>query len=79
MVNNGITDLLFGLTAFDVVKWFLVIGLIMYLAFAVVIIRQVSVMSEAIPEDSHNGIIKVFAWAHLAMTILLLIVTITIL
>jgi hypothetical protein len=73
-VNNNLSDFIFTLTIFDVIKWFLVVGLLMYLAFAVVIIRQVSVMSEAIPTDPHNALVKIFAWAHLGMTILLLIV-----
>lgn len=69
---------LVGFTAFTVVKWFLVLGLIMYAAFAVVIVRQVGVMSEAV-DDPNNALIKLFAWAHFLMTILLIIVAVMVL
>ncbi len=77
-MNAGLAGFILGLTIFDLVKWFLVVGLVMYLAFAIVIVRQVGVMSEAI-EDPNNVLIKTFAWAHLLMTILLIVVAVTLL
>lgn len=67
-----------NLTAFDVVKWFFVVGLVMYIAFAAVIIKQVKVMSEAI-EDGINSLVVLFAWAHLLMAILLIIIAVVVL
>lgn len=72
-INN-----LFDLTAFEVVKWFLVVGLLMYVAFAVVVVRQVKVMSEAI-EDEFNGLIGLLAWGHLAVAIFLTLVAVVVL
>lgn len=79
MENNlPLWEFIRQLTVFDVVKWFLVAGLVLYTAFAVVIIRQVGVMSEAVKEDI-NALVALFAWAHLALSILLLIMAIVIL
>jgi len=75
-VNN--LNWLYNLTAFVLVKWFLVVGLMMYTAFAVVIIRQVKVMSEAI-EDEFNGLITMFAWVHLAVAIFLTVLAVVVL
>jgi hypothetical protein len=77
-MSDTLTTWLFGLTVFAIVKWLLIIGLTMYLAFAVIIVRQVGVMSEAL-EDPYNELIKMFAWAHLALTVLLIIISIVIL
>jgi hypothetical protein len=77
-MNLDLSTIVLGLTVLVVVKWFLIVGLFMYLAFAVVIIRQVGVMSEAF-EDPFNPLIKIFAWAHLILTILLIILAITLL
>ncbi len=67
-----------NLKAFDIVKWFFVVGLIMYTAFAAVIIKQVKVMSEAI-EDGMNSLVVLFAWAHFLMVILLIIIAMVVL
>ena len=67
-----------SLTAFTIVKWFLVVGLVMYTTFAAVIIKQVKVMSEAI-EDEFNGLIIMFAWIHLGVAILLTVLAVVVL
>ena len=54
------------------VKWMFVAGLVMYVAFSVIIVRQVGVMTEAI-EDDINGIISLFAWVHLLLAIALVV------
>ena len=77
-MNNNLADAILSLSLFDVLKWFFVGGLVMYMAFAIVIVRQVGVMSEAL-EDPNNAIIAAFAWLHLGMTVLLLIISIILL
>lgn len=67
-----------SLTAENIVKWFLVVGLVMYTAFAAIIVRQVGVMSESI-EDQFNGIVILFAWLHLGLAVFLVITSITLL
>ncbi len=74
MTNNLIFKLS-QVTLFGVVKGFFVAGLVMYTAFAVVIIKQVGVMTEAL-EDEINGVISLFAWAHLLLAIALVILAI---
>lgn len=60
------------------VKWLFVMGLMMYIAFAVVIVRQVGVMTEAL-EDSINGLFSLFAWVHLLLAICLVVLAIVVL
>lgn len=66
------------ITLFGIVKWMFVAGLVMYVAFSVVIVKQVGVMTEAI-EDDMNGIIALFAWAHLILAIALVVLAIAVL
>ncbi len=72
------TQALLNITVFDLVKWFLVVGLVMYTAFAIVIIRQVKEMSESI-EDEFNGLISLFAWGHLGVALLLIVIAVVVL
>ena len=74
-MDSNVWGSLVNITLLEVVKWFLVVGLVVYSAFAAVIVRQVGVMSEAV-EDEFNGVIKTFAWAHLLMAIVLTVVAI---
>lgn len=60
------------------VKWMFVIGLGMYTAFAIVVVRQVVTMSEAV-ECEANAIFKILSWIHLAMSILLFVAALTVL
>lgn len=66
------------ITLFGVVKWMFVGGLVMYVAFAVVIVRQVGVMTEAV-EDDVNGIISLFAWVHLLLAAALIVLAVAVL
>lgn len=68
MVNN--LNWIFNVTLLDIVKWLLIGGLVLYTAFAAIIIRQVMVMSEAI-EDPFNLLVQMFAWVHLLLAIFL--------
>lgn len=72
------SSVLLGLTFFGVVKFFVVAGLGMYGAFALVIVRQVSIMSEAI-EDPLNQLLTAGAWLHLGLAILLVMVAVVVL
>jgi len=71
-------DFILSLTAGDIVKTFLVVGLVMYTAFAAIIVRQVGVMSESI-EDQFNGVVILFAWLHLGLAVFLVITSVTLL
>lgn len=69
---------LMSLTPLVVTKWFLVVGLVMYTAFAGVIVRQVGVMSESV-EDPFNGLVTMFAWLHFGLAIFLVLTSIALL
>lgn len=60
------------------VKWMLVVGLVMYCAFALVIVKQVGIMAESYDAEA-NGVIKLFAWVHFAMALVLVGVAIIVL
>lgn len=77
---NGaqLINILNEVTFFAIIKWFFVIGLAMYSIFAIVVVKQVSIMSESV-ESSVNPIIKLLSWLHLAMAILLVVAAIVML
>lgn len=72
---EGISQWLSIATIEGVAKWMLVVGLGMYCLFALVIIKQVSIMSETY-EASANSVVKLFAWVHFLMSLLLIIAVI---
>ncbi len=78
MSNFYFINFILSSTLFEVVKTFLIVGLVLYTAFAAIIVRQVGVMSESI-EDSFNGAVILFAWLHLGLSIFLVITSITLL
>lgn len=51
-----------------VIQGFFVVGLLMYAAFALVILRQVGVMNETI-EARYNSLVKMVAWVHLFLAL----------
>ena len=61
-----------------VIKYMFIVGLFMYSAYAVVIVRQVIAMSEAV-ECEINAIFKILSWIHLAMSILLFVTAVAVL
>ncbi len=76
--SEFIVNSLEKITLFGLVKWMFVGGLVMYVAFSVIIVKQVGVMTEAI-EDDVNGVILMFAWAHLLLAIALVILAVAVL
>ena len=76
-MNSPLLDLL-NLTLFDLVKWMFVAGLVVYTVFAVIIVRHVKVMSEAV-ENNANSLFQTMSWLHLLMAILLVAFAIVIL
>jgi hypothetical protein len=68
-VNSDWLNLL-GASPLIIVKWFTVVGLMMYSFFAAVVIKQVGVMTETV-ESEINGIVVTFAWVHFALALFL--------
>ncbi len=69
---------LLGITAFDIVKWFFVAGLLMYSAFAGVVVRQVLTMNESV-QDPLNVLILLVSVGHLILSLLLIVVAVMLL
>lgn len=76
-MNSALFDLL-NLTFLDLVKWMFVAGLVLYTIFALIIVRQVKVMSEAVESDA-NYLFQILSWLHLLMAGLLVAAAIVIL
>ena len=64
--------------AWMIVKWMVAFGIVIYTVFAAVVIKQVSIMAETV-EDPANGIVRLFAWAHLVLSVVILALVIMIL
>lgn len=77
MMEN-LANILLRVTVFEIVKWFFVVGLMMYIAFGIVVVRQVGIMIEAV-EDEFNGVVFILAWAHLLLAMGLLVLAIVVL
>jgi len=61
-----------------VIQIMFVVGLVIYFLFALVILKQTKVMSQTI-EGKYNKAIITFAWMHLIMVVLLVVLAIVIL
>ncbi|HBC72426.1 MAG: hypothetical protein UX91_C0001G0131 [Candidatus Amesbacteria bacterium GW2011_GWB1_47_19] len=77
-MDQVILSLAKGFNPEKIVKGFFVAGLLMYCAFALIIVRQTGVMSETI-EAKYNGVLRAFAWIHLLMAVGLVAVAVVIL
>ena len=61
-----------------IVKSFLAFGILIYIVFAVIVLRQVQLMISSL-EVPHEGIIRTIAWGHLFFSIGILILVLVIL
>ena len=59
-----IVNLLPRLSIFWVVKALFIAGLGLYVAFAIIVLRQVGLMSKTL-ENNFNPFLKLIAWVHL--------------
>lgn len=76
--NPDLVRNLFSFTTFEVIiKWLAVGGLGLYSLFALVIIKQVGIMSETFDADA-NIVLKLFAWAHFLMAVFLVLAVLVI-
>lgn len=70
--------LLSGLSVWDGVKWLMVLGLGLYVVFAVVAVRQVQLMSRTI-NGALEWPIRLLATVHLAVAVVVLLAAVVIL
>ena len=67
-----------SLNLWVLVKILFVIGFGLYIAFAVIVISQVKIMSEVV-EGLFVWPLKIFAWIHLAFAVFVFLLSLTIL
>jgi hypothetical protein len=72
------TDFFLNFPVWLMVKIFVIIGILIYLAFALVVVRQVKLMTDTI-KAGFDRPIKILAYIHLGFAIFVLIVAILIL
>lgn len=65
---DRILAILLGLDIWQVAKVFVLFGILLYLVFALVIVRQVNLMLESL-EVELEWLIKLIAWLHLFLVI----------
>jgi hypothetical protein len=68
----------FNVSIWTVAKWLVEIALLVYLVFAIIVVRQVYMMTEAVKEK-FNWIIKIISWIHLLFAILVILISLVIL
>jgi len=59
-------------------KIFFILGAVIYFIFSLVVVKQTTTMSKNV-QDKFNAILIIFSYLHLAFSLLLVIITITIL
>lgn len=74
----GIMQGILGGGPWPFVKVMFVLGLLAYLMFGIIIVRQSQIMNETI-EAKHNEIVKIMAWMHLALTVFVVAVAVVML
>ena len=67
-----------GIPVWTIVKIAALFGLLIYIAFAVVVIRQVNLMTETL-DLGHDTTIKILSRAHLLFSILVFLLALVIL
>jgi len=61
-----------------VIKVFMIIGFLMYVLFAVIMLKQVGVMTESF-ESEVNPRVRLIAWIHLFLSVILPVISVVIL
>jgi len=57
-----------GFSVWGIVKLFFMLAIVLYIIFAVVIVRQVKLMGQTI-SDKNNYLLSLIAWLHLAIAL----------
>lgn len=75
---NNVLTLLTSFSIWDVAKFFVVFALLLYAAFAAVVVRQAGLMTETL-HDQLAVFVKTVAFIHLAVAILVFFLALIIL
>lgn len=66
------------LNALLIVKLFILLGLMLYLIFAMVVVRQVQLMNQTL-KGSLNLPLRLFAWVHFGLAVLVFLFALVVL
>lgn len=77
-MNDNFIKAILNISIWAVAKILILFALVIYLIFAVVVIRQVNAMTKVI-SGQLNMPLKILSWLHLLLTILVILVCIVIL
>lgn len=77
-MNDNWIDVILNISIWSVAKVLILIALVIYLIFAIVVIRQVSAMTKVV-SGQLNVPLKFLSWAHLIFTLFVIILSIIIL
>jgi hypothetical protein len=70
---SAVIDPIFSFNIWLIVKWFYMIAFILYTLFALVIVRQVSLMTQTVNEGM-NLPVKTFSYLHLLISIIITVI-----
>lgn len=62
----------------SIVKILVLLGLLIYIAFAIIVIRQVALMSQTIKVD-FNLLLRLISWVHFGVVVMVFILALVIL
>ena len=71
-------EFLRGITLWGVVKWFIVTGMVLYMVFAAVMVKQAGGMTESV-ESEANSLVKLLVRVHLLATVVLTVAALVVL
>ncbi len=77
-MNDNWIDLILNISIWSVAKVFIIIALIIYLIFAIVVIRQVNSMTKVV-SGQLNIPLRILSWVHLLFTLLVIVLSIVLL
>ena len=78
MNGDQIIDWILNISVWGVAKILILFAMLIYLIFAIVVIRQVKAMTKVISEKL-NPFLRIISWFHLLLTILIILLSIVIL
>jgi hypothetical protein len=78
MMNDNWLDMIMNISVWSVAKAIILLALVIYLIFAIVVIRQVNAMTKVV-SGQLNVPLKLLSWAHLIFTLLVIVLSIVIL
>lgn len=68
----------FSVIILQATKIFAVLGTVLYFIFALIVVKQVNMMTKNI-SDKFNAILVMFSWLHLLFALFLIFLTLTVL